>query len=66
MRSVVSTNVARFLEQDYAWIRRGMLFPFLEHVDRFVTVIYVSVVLVFCIVRVCETLLRLGFRDRLT
>ncbi|CAN4085742.1 unnamed protein product [Withania somnifera] len=22
-------------QRDYAWIRRGMLFPFLEHVDRF-------------------------------
>ncbi|KAG5630603.1 hypothetical protein H5410_002320, partial [Solanum commersonii] len=31
MKYGVSTKITRFHEQDYAWIRRGMLFPFLEH-----------------------------------
>lgn len=39
MKYGVSTMMTHFHEQDYAWIRRGMLFPFQEHVDRFVTVI---------------------------
>lgn len=41
MKYDVSTKMTHFHEQDYAWIRRGMLFPFLEHVDRFVTFIYI-------------------------
>ncbi|KAG5630522.1 hypothetical protein H5410_002239 [Solanum commersonii] len=34
MKYGVSTKMTHFHEQDYAWIRCGMLFPFLEHVDR--------------------------------
>ncbi|KAH0781302.1 hypothetical protein KY290_000900 [Solanum tuberosum] len=34
MKYGVSTKMTHFHEQDYTWIRRGMLFPFLEHVDR--------------------------------
>ncbi|KAG5630639.1 hypothetical protein H5410_002356 [Solanum commersonii] len=30
----VSSKMTHFHEQDYAWIRHGMLFPFMEHVDR--------------------------------
>lgn len=41
MKHGVSTKMTHFHEQDYAWIRRGMLFPFQEHVDRFVTVMYI-------------------------
>jgi hypothetical protein len=26
------------LEQDYAWVKRGMIFPFMEYVDRCVLV----------------------------
>ncbi|WMV08455.1 hypothetical protein MTR67_001840 [Solanum verrucosum] len=34
MKYGVSTKMTHFHEQDYAWIRCRMLFPFLEHVDR--------------------------------
>uniref|UniRef100_A0A3Q7GR17 Uncharacterized protein n=1 Tax=Solanum lycopersicum TaxID=4081 RepID=A0A3Q7GR17_SOLLC len=34
MKYGVSTKMTHFHEQDYVWIRRGMLFAFIEHIDR--------------------------------
>lgn len=53
-------------EQDYSWIKNGMIFPFVEHVDRYLTVdglicyVYVVVELDFQ-----RTLFRSDFRGRL-
>lgn len=26
------------LEQDYAWVKRGMIFPFMDYIDRYVII----------------------------
>lgn len=30
----VFIEIAYFDEQDYAWVKRGMIFPFVDYVDR--------------------------------